>query len=119
MLDAYQLADPFRGGLFFCDVCGTEVVDNTEDVGIGDGGGAAGREDRMQRFNKGTEIIQGLLKKTDEIKFPRYGIFSSYARGTMYLRSIRSALILLNGCMRTRLPLIWLRMHPRMAQAAL
>ncbi|KAF8331291.1 uncharacterized protein EI90DRAFT_3057414 [Cantharellus anzutake] len=74
MLDAYQLADPFRGGLFFCDLCGTEVVDNTDGVGMGESGSAAGREDRMQRFNKGTETIQSLLKKTDEIKFPSFDI---------------------------------------------
>ncbi|KAG8992049.1 hypothetical protein FRB94_013410 [Tulasnella sp. JGI-2019a] len=64
-LDAIHLS---RGDGFYCDDCGTELIDNSnkEDQ--------AGKANRLQRFNKQTEKIVDGLKRSEEMVMPKVDI---------------------------------------------
>jgi transcription initiation factor TFIIE subunit alpha len=63
-LDADKIADYSRG-VFICEDCGTELVDNENAENV------RGSQDRMQRFNYQMRFIRDGLRKSEEMVMPQ------------------------------------------------
>jgi TFIIB zinc-binding len=63
-LDADRIADYGRG-IFICEDCGTELVDNENAENV------RGSQDRMQRFNYQMRFIREGLRKSEEMVMPQ------------------------------------------------
>jgi len=66
-LDADKIADLERG-IFICEDCGTELVDNENAENV------RGSQDRMQRFNHQMRFIREGLRKSEEMVMPHFEI---------------------------------------------
>ncbi|KAH9969172.1 TFIIE alpha subunit-domain-containing protein [Russula dissimulans] len=66
-LDADRIADLQRG-IFICEDCGTELVDNENAENV------RGSQDRMQRFNHQMRFIREGLRKSEEMVMPHFDI---------------------------------------------
>ncbi|KAI9512614.1 TFIIE alpha subunit-domain-containing protein [Russula earlei] len=66
-LDADKIADLERG-IFVCEDCGTELVDNENAENV------RGSQDRMQRFNYQMRFIREGLRKSEEMVMPHFEI---------------------------------------------
>ncbi|KAI0249553.1 TFIIE alpha subunit-domain-containing protein [Lactifluus subvellereus] len=66
-LDADKIAD-YERGIFICEDCGTELVDNENAENV------RGSQDRMQRFNYQMRFIREGLRKSEEMVMPHFDI---------------------------------------------
>jgi len=66
-LDADKIAD-YERGIFICEDCGTELVDNENAENV------RGSQDRMQRFNYQMRFIREGLRKSEEMVMPHFEI---------------------------------------------
>ncbi|KAI0271489.1 TFIIE alpha subunit-domain-containing protein [Gloeopeniophorella convolvens] len=66
-LDADRIAD-YEKGVFICEDCGTELVDNENAENV------RGSQDRMQRFNFQMRFIREGLRKSEEMVMPHFEI---------------------------------------------
>ncbi|KAH9916967.1 TFIIE alpha subunit-domain-containing protein [Epithele typhae] len=66
-LEADRLVN-FETGLFHCDVCGAELVDNENAENV------VGSQDRMQRFNRQMRFILDGLRKTEDMVLPNFDV---------------------------------------------
>ena len=63
-LDADRIAN-YERGVFICEDCGTELVDNENAENV------RGSQDRMQRFNYQMRFIREGLRKSEEMVMPQ------------------------------------------------
>jgi len=66
-LDADRIAN-YERGVFICEDCGTELVDNENAENV------RGSQDRMQRFNYQMRFIREGLRKSEEMVMPHFEI---------------------------------------------
>jgi transcription initiation factor TFIIE subunit alpha len=56
----------FTRGIFICEDCGAELVDNEDAESV------KGNQDRMQRFNRQMSFIREGLRKSEAMVLPAY-----------------------------------------------
>jgi len=61
----------FARGMFICDICHAEVVDNENAESV------LGSKDRMQRFNNQMRFIREGLQKSEAMVLPAYVVHIS------------------------------------------
>jgi len=66
-LDVDRLID-FETGVFLCEICPTELVDNENADNV------KGSQDRMQRFNKQMAWVREGLRKSEEMVLPAFDV---------------------------------------------
>ncbi|CCM04771.1 uncharacterized protein FIBRA_06962 [Fibroporia radiculosa] len=66
-LDADKLID-FTSGMFICDICRAEVVENENAESV------RGSQDRMQRFNRQMRFLREGLRRTEDMVLPAFDV---------------------------------------------